>query len=175
MSSQEWPREAAELPEYRAVPATVVQQHIHAPRAMVYRALLDPRAIARWKVPEGMTCQVHELEPREGGAIRVSLTYTEPSAAGKTTAHTDTYRGRFVTLVPDEQVVEVDECETADPALQGAMRITISLADAPGGGTDLIAEHAGLPRGVPAADNETGWRMALAKLAALVEGRGGSA
>jgi hypothetical protein len=32
-----------------------------------------------------------------------------------------------------------------------------------------IAVHDGLPRGVPPADNEAGWREALAKLAALVE------
>ena len=136
----------------------------------MYRALLDPRAVAKWKAPDGMTCDVHELDAREGGAIRVSLTYDEPTAAGKTTSHTDTYHGRFVKLVPDEQVVEVDEFETDDPALRGEMTITITLADADGG-TDLVAVHDGLPRGVSPADNEIGWQMALAKLAALVEER----
>ena len=48
-------------------------------------------------------------------------------------------------------------------------RMTTSLADADGGGTDVLAVHDGLPPGVPAADNEAGWREALAKLAALVE------
>ena len=136
----------------------------------MYRALLDPRAVAKWKAPDGMTCDVHELDAREGGAIRVSLTYDEPTAAGKTTSHTDTYHGRFVKLVPDEQVVEVDEFETDDPALRGEMTITITLADADGG-TDLVAVHDGLPRGVSPDDNEIGWQMALAKLAALVEER----
>src|SRR4051812_44631983 len=96
--------------------STRVQQHIDAPRAAVYRLLLDPGAIARWKVPEGMTAQVHSFEAREGGRIRVSLTYVESANAGKTTSHTDTYHGRFVRLVPDERVVEVDEFETTDPA-----------------------------------------------------------
>jgi uncharacterized protein YndB with AHSA1/START domain len=75
-----------------------------------------------------------------------------------------------VKLVPNEQVVEVDEFETEDPALRGEMTITFTLADADGG-TDLLAVHEGLPSGVSPADNETGWRMALAKLAALVEAR----
>ena len=145
-------------------------RHIRAPRSAVYRALLDPRAIVQWKVPDGMAAELHEFEPREGGAIRMSLTYEAPENAGKTTAHTDTYHGRFTRLVPNEQVVEVDEFETTDPTLQGAMTITITLADARGG-TDLVATHEGLPRGVSAADNETGWRMALDKLAALVEAR----
>jgi len=48
------------------------------------------------------------------------------------------------------------------------MTITITLADADGG-TELHAVHDGLPRGVPPADNEAGWRSSLAKLAALVE------
>jgi hypothetical protein len=60
------------------------------------------------------------------------------------------------------------EFETTDPALRGEMAITISLADADGG-TDLLAVHDGLPRGLSIADNEAGWWEALAKLAALVE------
>jgi len=148
--------------------STRISRHINAPRAAVYRALLDARAVAQWKVPDGMTCRVHEFDAREGGSIRVSLTYDEPTGAGKTTAHTDTYRGRFVRLVPNELVVEVDEFETTDPALRGEMTTTISLADRDGG-TDLRAVHDGLPRGVSTADNEAGWRMALAKLAVLVE------
>jgi uncharacterized protein YndB with AHSA1/START domain len=148
--------------------STRISRHIRAPRAMVYSALLDARAVATWKVPDGMTCRVHEFDAREGGSFRISLTYDEPTGTGKTTSHTDTYHGRFVKLVTNEQVVEVDEFETTDPALRGEMTITITLADADGG-TDLLAVHDGLPRGVSAADNEVGWRTSLAKLAALVE------
>ena len=148
--------------------STRINYHMNAPRAIVYRALLDARVAAKWKVPTGMTCHVHEFDPREGGSIRISLTYNAPTGTGKTTAHTDTYHGRFVKLVPNEQVVEVDEFETADPALRGEMMVTITLADADGG-TDVLAVHDGLPPGVSTADNETGWRMALVKLAALVE------
>ena len=79
----------------------------------------------------------------------------------------DTYHGRFVKLVTNEQVVEVVEFETTDPALSGEM--TSALADSDGG-TDVLAVHEGLPRGLPPADNEAGWRSSLAKLAALVEG-----
>ena len=148
---------------------THLRQRVRAPRAAVYRALLDPVAVAQWRVPDDMRCEVHEWDAREGGALRVSLTYEERTGTGKTTAHTDTYRGRFVELVPDERVVEVDEFETADPMLQGPMRSTITLRDAPDGGTEVEAVHAGLPPGLSAGDNETGWRLALAKLAAYVE------
>lgn len=151
--------------------STRIHQHINAPRASVYRALLDPRAVAIWKVPTGMTCHVHAFDAREGGSFRISLTYDEPTETGKTTAHTDTYHGCFAKLVPNEQVVEVDEFETEDPALRGEMTITITLTDADGG-TNLLAVHDGLPPGVSSADNKTGWRMALAKLATFVEAGG---
>jgi uncharacterized protein YndB with AHSA1/START domain len=148
--------------------STRIRCHIKAPPAAVYRALLDPHAIVKWRVPDGMTCQVHAFDAREGGSLRVSLTYDAPTGTGKTTAHTDTYHGRFVKLVPSRQVVEVDEFESADPALRGEMTISITLADS-NGGTDLVAVHDGLPPGVSPTDNEAGWQMALAKLAALVE------
>ena len=119
-------------------------------------------------VPTGMTSHVHVFEPREGGAFRISLTYEEPTGTGKTTAHTDTHHGRFVKLVPNKQVVEVVEFETSDPTMRGEMMITITLTDADGG-TDLLAVHDGLPPGVSPVDNETGWQLSLAKLAALVD------
>jgi uncharacterized protein YndB with AHSA1/START domain len=150
------------------VRSTRISCHMRAPRERVYRALLDPHAVATWRVPSGMSCQVHEFDACEGGLFRISLTYVDTTAAGKTTAHTDTYHGRFVKLVPNEQVVEVVEFETADPTLRGEMTITTTLADADGG-TSVVAVHDGLPPGLSPADNEVGWREALTKLAALVE------
>jgi uncharacterized protein YndB with AHSA1/START domain len=147
---------------------TVMARHIRASRAAVYRALTDARAVQQWRVPPGMTSEVHVFEAREGGAIRVSLTYESADRTGKSGPHTDTYRGRFVRLVPDREVVEIDEFETVDPDLRGEMTITITL-HAADGGTDLVAAHDGLPRGIAPADNELGWRLALDRLAHLVE------
>jgi uncharacterized protein YndB with AHSA1/START domain len=132
--------------------------------------MLDPAAVARWKVPDGMRSEIHVFEPRQGGAFRVSLTYDAPGAPGKTAGRTDTYHGRFLTLVPDELLVEVVEFETDNTELRGEMTITTTLTDA-GVGTDVTMLHEGLPSGVPPEDNETGTAMALAKLAALLEPR----
>ncbi len=148
--------------------STRVVQHVNAPRARVYQALIDAEKIGKWRVPAGMTMLLHSFEGQEGGKFRISLTYDAQEVRGKTTAHTDTYHGRFVKLVRNECVVEEDEFETEDSALRGKMTITITLVDAEGG-TDVIGLHEGLPPGVPTADNEAGWRMALAKLAALLE------
>jgi len=104
----------------------------------------------------------------KGGLFRISLKYDAPTGTGKTTAHTDTYYGHFVKLIENEQVVEVMEFETADAAMRGEMMVTFTLTDADGG-TDVLAVHDNLPPGVSPVDNETGWRMALDKLAALVQ------
>ena len=148
--------------------STTTARHIDAPRAAVYRALLDADALASWRVPDGMTGHVHEFDAREGGSFRISLTYELPTATGKSGAQTDTYHGHFVRLVPNEEVVEVSEFETSDAGLRGEMTMTTTLVDA-GTGTDITIVHDGIPDSVPPADNETGTRMALDKLAALVE------
>ncbi|HEX5500145.1 MAG TPA: SRPBCC domain-containing protein [Thermomicrobiales bacterium] len=137
--------------------ATRIRVHLNAPPAAVYRALLDPAAVAAWMVPPGMTSRVHAFDAREGGAFRISLTSDAATETGKTTAHTDTRHGRFVTLAPNERVVETVEFETSDPALQGEM--TISFAPtAANGGTDLLAVRDHLPPGLSPADNELGCR-----------------
>ena len=151
-----------------ATTSTRTKRHVKAPRADVYRALVDPRAVATWKVPNGMTCHVHSFDVREGGSFRISLTYDTPIGTGKTTAHTDTYRGRFAKLVPNEQVVEVMEFETTDAAMHGEMMVTFMLMDT-GMGTDVLAIHDNVPPGISPADNEAGWREALDKFAAFVE------
>ncbi len=151
-----------------AATSTRLSRHLNASRARVYHALLNARAVATWMVPNGMTSHVHEFDAREGGLFKISLTYNEPTGTGKTTAHTDTYHGHFAKLVPNEQVVQVIEFETDDATMRGEMMVTFTLIDADGG-TDIHAVHNNLPPGLSPADNETGWRMALDKLAAFVE------
>jgi hypothetical protein len=119
-------------------------------------------------VPIGMTSHAHVFDAREGGLFRISLPYDELIGTGKTTTHTDTYHGHFAKLIPNAQVVEVMAFETADVAMRGEMMVTFMLTNA-GGSTDVLAVHDNLPPGLSPSDNETGWRMALDKLAAFVE------
>ena len=83
----------------------------------MYRALLDPDAVQQWMVPDAMTSHVHSFDAREEGSFRISLTYDAPTNAGKTSAQTDSFHGRFVKLLPDEEVVQVVEFETDDPSM----------------------------------------------------------
>ena len=149
-----------------------VTQRIRAPRAAIYGRLLDPGSIEAWRAPEGMSCTVHEFAAHEGGRFRVSLSYEDPAAAGKSGGHTDTYHGHFATLIANQTIVEVLEFETEDPRLQGEMTVTTTLTEADGA-TDVTIAYENVPAGVRPADNQLGTRMALNKLAALVERDGG--
>ena len=150
--------------------STRVSAIIKAPRQAVYRAFLDPDALASWLAPETMTGQVHAFDPRAGGKFGMSLTYENPQASpgGKTSAATDTFQGRFAELVPDEKIVWIVEFESQDPAFAGEMQVTWSLADAEGG-TEVTVLCENLPRGIRPEDNEEGSRSSLRKLAAFLE------
>ena len=150
--------------------STKVSRIIKAPRHAVYKACLNPNALAKWRVPENMTAHVHAFDAREGGTYRMSLTYQDPhhSPGGKTSKDADTFQGRFVELVPDEKIVEAIEFESHDPGFAGEMKMTTRLADAEDG-TEVTILCENLPAGVRPEDNETGTRQSLRKLAALLE------
>ena len=95
-----------------SVSSTRISRRVNASRAMVYRALLDARAVATWMVPTGMTSHVHAFDAREGGSFRISVTYDAPTRMGKTTAHTDTFHGESgwrSSLAKLAALVEADE------------------------------------------------------------------
>lgn len=146
---------------------TTLQYHFDAPPSTVYQALLNENLLSQWKVPDEMDCTIHEFHAVEGGRLRISLSYNNPDEKGKSTGNTDTYYGLFTRLIPYKEIVEVDEFETKDSAMQGKMTITYRLEEE-GEGTDLLIIHEGLPSGVSLQDNEIGWRMALEKLADLL-------
>lgn len=147
---------------------TRLSRTIRAPRDVIYRALIDPAAVQQWMVPDGMTSHVHAFDAREGGTFRISLTYEDPAADGKTSAHTDTFHGTFVELLPGSKVVQVIEFESDDPAMQGEMTVSYVLTEHPDG-TELVGVHENVPAGVSPSANELGWSMSIGKLAALVE------
>ena len=142
---------------------TTVSRLIATPRAVLYRACLDPEAIARWRVPDNMTATVHRFD--ETG-YRMSLTYKD-ATPGKSGGSTDTFEGRFVECVPDEKIVELVRFELRDATLSSEMKMTTRFADGRGG-TEVTILTENLPAGIRPEDNEEGCRQSLAKLAALV-------
>jgi uncharacterized protein YndB with AHSA1/START domain len=147
-----------------------VSRTIKASPTAVYKACVDPGALAQWRAPENMTAHVHAFDASEGGRFRISLTYKDslPSPAGKSGEGVDTFQGRFLELVPDEKIVEAIEFESHDPGFEGEMRVTTSFAETDAG-TQVTVLFEDMPAPISQADNRVGTEQSLQKLAALLE------
>ena len=125
----------------------------------VYRAFIEPDAIASWLPPFGFLCTVHELDAREGGKHRMSF-------RNFTTGASHAFGGEYVELVPGERLVYTDRFD--DPGLPGEMRVTVTLK-AVSVGTEVHIEQQGIPDAIPLESCYLGWQESLRKLAKLVE------
>lgn len=140
-----------------------------SPQAL-YRAFVDPAAIASWRPPQGMKAEIHTFDPREGGDYRMSFLYTEPDpeVQGKISDHADTFEGRFVGLLPGERIVEEIDFVSDDPAFRGTMTITTTFRPV-SGGTEVTVVCEDVPEGIGESEHKAGIASSLANLAAFVE------
>ena len=125
----------------------------------VYRAFLDPDAMAKWLPPHGFTGRVHHMDAKVGGSYRMSF-------MNLTTGHSHAFGGEYLELVPNERIVHTDKFD--DPNLPGEMRVTVSFA-AVSCGTELLIVQEGIPAVIPLEACYLGWQESLALLAQLVE------
>jgi uncharacterized protein YndB with AHSA1/START domain len=130
-----------------------------APASRIYRAFLDPAALAKWLPPHGFTCTVHELDARVGGGYRMSFT-------NFSTGHSHSFGGKYLELVQDERIVHTDRFDDAN--LPGEMRVTIALKPV-SVGTDISIEQSGIPDAIPVEACYLGWQESLQLLAQLVQ------
>ncbi len=125
----------------------------------VYRAFLDPDAMAKWVPPYGFTGKVHQMDARTGGGYRMSFT-------NFSTGKSHSFAGKYVELVPQERIRYTDEFD--DPNLPGEMQVKVSLRPVVGG-TELTITQEGIPAAIPVEFCYLGWQESLLQLAALVE------
>src|SRR5581483_7779288 len=152
--------------------ADTVSRIIAAPPRTLYHAFLDREAVASWRPPAGMKCEIYSFDPREGGSFRMRFSYTETdhSLPGKTSEHSDVFRGRFLELVPAERIVEMVEFESGNPSFAGPMTV-ITTFTAVLEGTRVTIRCENVPEGISAADHEAGIGSTLANLTAFAERR----
>jgi uncharacterized protein YndB with AHSA1/START domain len=146
----------------REIPMTgIVRLHrvLTAPPERVYRAFLDPAALAKWLPPDGFTCTVHALDARVGGSYRMSF-------HNLSTGNGHSFGGTYLELVPNERIVHDDRFE--DPGLPGAMLATITLRPV-SCGTELQVVQEGIPDAIPVEQCYVGWQQSLELLKRLVE------
>jgi uncharacterized protein YndB with AHSA1/START domain len=144
---------------------------INASPETIYRAHLDPQALADWRPPQGMKGRFEAFDPRPGGRFRMVLSYGDGGGGGrggKTSANEDVVEGRFVELVSDRLIVEAVEFQSDDPAFAGVMTITTTLEPVVGG-TRVTIRCDDVPEGISAADHQAGLNSTLRNLAAFTE------
>ena len=142
-----------------ATNAVRLHRVLRAPPARVYRAFLNPEAMAKWIPPNGFTCTVYHMEARVGGTFRMSFTNFN-------TGNGHAFGGEYLELVPDALIRYTDKFE--DPNLPGVIRVTVTLK-AVSCGTDLNIVQEGIPDVIPVEMCYLGWQESLAALAKLVE------
>ena len=125
----------------------------------VYRAFIDPDAMAKWLPPFGFTGKVHQADVKVGGTYKMSFT-------NFTTGKSHSFGGKYLELVPNEKLRYTDQFD--DPNLPGEIQVTIILKQVLCG-TEVNITQEGIPAVIPAEMCYLGWQESLIQLAQLVE------
>lgn len=142
------------------MPATVkLHRVLTAEPDKVYRAFIEPDAIASWLPPYGFLCTVHALDAKVGGRHRMSF-------RNFTTGNSHAFGGEYRELIPGEKLVYTDRFD--DPNLPGEMTVTVTLK-AVSAGADMTVVQEGIPDIIPPDQCYVGWQQSLEKLARLVQ------
>jgi len=142
------------------MPSTVrLHRVLRAPPDRVYRAMIDPEAMAKWSPPHGFTGKVHSIDARVGGTYRMSFT-------NFSSGNSMSFGGTYLELVPNEKLRYTDSFD--DPNLPGQMITTVTLTKV-SVGTDLLIVQEGIPEAIPVEMCYLGWQESLSLLAHVVE------
>ena len=125
----------------------------------VYRAFLDPDAMAKWLPPNGFTGKVHHLDARVSGTYKMSFTNFTSGLA-------HSFGGEYLELVPHELLRYTGRFD--DPNLSGQMQTKVTLKQV-FCGTELSVVQEGIPEVIPPEACYLGWQESLTLLAKLVE------
>jgi uncharacterized protein YndB with AHSA1/START domain len=141
--------------------ANTIRLHrvLRATPEKIYKAFLDPDAMAKWLPPNGFTAKVHRMDAKVGGSYKMSFT-------NFTTGKSHSFGGTYVELAPHERIRYTDKFD--DPNLPGEMQTTVALTKV-SCGTDLNIVQEGVPGVIPVEACCLGWQESLAQLAKLVE------
>ena len=143
------------------MPTGTVRLHrvLRAPPERIYRAFLDPDAMAKWLPPHGFTGKVHQIDAKVGGSYKMSFT-------NFSNGQKHSFGGKYLELVPGERIVHTDKFD--DPNLAGEMKTTIVFKKV-SVGTDVSVVQEGIPEIIPAEMCYLGWQESLVLLGWLVE------
>src|SRR6059058_4303896 len=125
-----------------------LHQVFRAKHDRVYRAFIDPDAMAKWLPPNGFTGKVHQMDARVGGSYKMSFT-------NFSNGQSHSFGGTYLELVPNERIRHTDKFDA--PGLPGEMLVTVTLK-AVSCGTDLNIVQEGIPDVIPPEACCLGWQ-----------------
>jgi uncharacterized protein YndB with AHSA1/START domain len=125
----------------------------------VYRAFMEPDAMAKWLPPYGFICKVERMDAQVGGSYRMAF-------INFGTGRGHSFGGEYLELVPGKRIRYTDRFD--DPNLPGEMITTVELREV-SCGTELNIVQEGLPAVIPVEMCYLGWQESLAQLATLVD------
>ena len=142
------------------MPNTVRLHRVFAAKPeKVYRAFVEPDALAKWLPPNGFTCTVHQHDAKVGGTYKMSF-------RNFTTGHSHSFGGTYHEMVPGERLRYSDRFD--DPNLPGEMQVSITFKKV-SVGTDINITQENLPDVIPPEGCYLGWEDSLQNLKRLVE------
>jgi uncharacterized protein YndB with AHSA1/START domain len=157
MASTRQATSAATSPSEAAL-TLVLRRVLKAPPERVFRAWTEPEQLARWFGPRGFTCPEHAIDPRPGGAYRVTMRSPEG------TLHT--VSGTYTAVEPPRRLAFTWAWEQ-EGARGHESAVELALSAHPEG-TELVLTHR-RHESVEARDRHTeGWSSCLDKLVAYV-------
>jgi uncharacterized protein YndB with AHSA1/START domain len=141
--------------------ANTIRLHrvLRATPERIYKAFIDPDAMAKWLPPNGFTGKVHQMDAKVGGTYKMSFT-------NFSTGHSHSFGGEYLELIPGQRIRYTDKFD--DPNLQGTMQTTVALKKV-SVGTEVNIVQEGVPEVIPPDACYLGWQESLMLLAKLVE------
>jgi uncharacterized protein YndB with AHSA1/START domain len=130
-----------------------------APRSRVFELLTSPSDLRRWWGPHGYTTSEIDLDLRVGGSYRFTMRPPDGEVFHLS--------GVFTAIASAERLAYTFAWEEPDPDDVETL-VTLSLTDAPSGGTTLHLDQGVFATEARLALHHDGWSDALEKLNALV-------
>src|SRR5215472_11661580 len=109
----------------------VITREFDAPRALVFKAVTDPKVIPEWWGPRYLTTQVEKMDMRPGGQWR----FIQRNDQGNEFA----FHGVYHEVLAPERIIDTFEFEGL-PETGHVTLETMRLQALPGGRTKLIAQ-----------------------------------
>ena len=137
-----------------------ISRVIRAPAERIYKAFLDPDAMAKWLPPHGFTGKVTESDVKIGGVYKMTFT-------NFTTGTSHSFGGKYLELTPYTRIRYTDIFD--DPNMPGTMETIIELKELPiVGATEIKITQKGIPAQMPVGFARMGWQESIMLLEQLV-------